>query len=292
MRLPVLSALNFSFVRVNGDHLVLLGEGVRAGNFPHLRSLRVYPRPDRELGTAGLEGFFGGVRGSEKGLSFLEYFDLYSMVQRGEAKIDGIGEMLETLQVGKMPSLMDLDLSSCEMDDERMSMLATAVRGGYLRKVQVLRISGNRFRGEGTDSFFRAVCETPSALPAIVNLDLSYNRVGEGVGSLAMALRQGRLRTLQELSLEGCKLNDGAVRQLGEAFRTRKTQSLDSLCLSNNPSVTETGLSDFLNALLPQSLPKLRSFSLVASSIHPVRVWTLILQAKENKKTLRCLTSL
>mmetsp|Transcript_48005 Transcript_48005/g.94792 ORF Transcript_48005/g.94792 Transcript_48005/m.94792 type:complete len:213 (+) Transcript_48005:3-641(+) len=201
--------------------------------------------------------------------------------------------MMETMREGRMPLLLCVNLSRCQVGDELMGLLGEAVRGGFLREVKELYLSGNRFREVGLGAFFHAVRETPAALPAVEILDLSSNAVGEGVGLLETALVSGKLQTLKELRLATCRLTDESMRMLGDAFRAHRTQSLSSLCLSENEPLTETGLSKFLEALSPQSLPKLQAFSLVGCpSLGPVRVWTLVLQAREKFGKLRSLTSL
>jgi len=66
---------------------------------------------------------------------------------------------------------------------------------------------------------------------------------------------------LKRLDLSLCGLDDARLRRLGEVFSAHECREMVRIDLDYN-RISIEGLSAFLEALSPQSLPKLRSLSL------------------------------
>jgi len=255
--LPVLSKVSLDCAGLTDRDLVWLGEGIRAGKYPQLAELSLC---NNNFGRAGMEGVFGGVREAEGGLPCLYELGLEcSFAGEGAASLAG------ALRSGKMPGLRQLRLRYTEWDDEGMRMLGEAVREGHMTQIVALFLGGNTFGREGMDVFFGAVSASEKGFPSLELLILSGSPVledgpgaaGGGIAALSQNLRLEKMPCIVCLELSNCSLTNEGMRLLGEAFGEKETPSLTELHLSGNP-FNEEGLTSFLEALQPQSLPNLK----------------------------------
>uniref|UniRef100_A0A0G4H1K3 Uncharacterized protein n=1 Tax=Chromera velia CCMP2878 TaxID=1169474 RepID=A0A0G4H1K3_9ALVE len=249
VRLPVLSHFSAQRLGMDNTEFQWLGEAVWAGNFPQLRSLNL---SDSVASRVGMEALFNGVGSSEDGLPCLTSLDVSRATPGGGAEAIG-----EAILSGKMPAVTELKLARCGFDNDAMRALGEAVRGQQMSKLERLDLSRNRaFTKEGLDSFVLAVRESGKGLASLECLDLSDSHAGESIEPLAAAISAGGLQRLGSLRLDECGLDDEGMRQLGLAFGQNDMARLWCLSLKKN-AVSEVGLSAFLEALRPQSLPRL-----------------------------------
>uniref|UniRef100_A0A0G4F3M7 Uncharacterized protein n=1 Tax=Chromera velia CCMP2878 TaxID=1169474 RepID=A0A0G4F3M7_9ALVE len=272
----ILSQLRLPDVGLTDQDLVWLGEGVKEGNYPQLSELHLGGNP--EFGRVGMEGLFGGVRESEKGLPHLFVLNLSNCTKAGE----GAASLGAALRCGKMSGLARLSLRYAGWDDVGMGVLGEAVRERNLSHVWQFLLGGNAFGREGMDAFFGSVCASEEGWPSLHYMELAEGRAGDGIAALSQSLRLEKMPHISDIELSSCRLTNEGMRVLGEVFGEKATPSLTELDLSGNP-FNEEGLTSFLEALQPQSLPNLNRLALRGEWAAPWKK-ELIMKAKEGGK--------
>jgi Ran GTPase-activating protein (RanGAP) involved in mRNA processing and transport len=126
-------------------------------------------------------------------------------------------------------TLQDLNLSSCELDDEGISILAESL-GQQKRGLLNLNLSANQI----TCSGLRALVENATAaLSTVTRLNLGETSVrDEGASFLAETLRLQTLPSLTRLHLDDCDISDDGLVALMSSLEENET--LEFLDLQRN----------------------------------------------------------
>jgi Ran GTPase-activating protein (RanGAP) involved in mRNA processing and transport len=126
-------------------------------------------------------------------------------------------------------TLQELDLSSCELDDQGLSILAESL-GQHKRSLVNLNLSANLITCSGLRAL---VNNATAALSTVTNLDLSLNPVlDEGAIFLAETSRLQTLPSPTHLSLVKCRISDDGIVVLMSALE--ENQTLEYLDFENN----------------------------------------------------------
>uniref|UniRef100_A0A0G4HVJ3 Protein kinase domain-containing protein n=1 Tax=Chromera velia CCMP2878 TaxID=1169474 RepID=A0A0G4HVJ3_9ALVE len=260
--LPFLEKIRLSCTRA-GEGGVSLGGALMSGKLPKLSDIDL---SSSRLTDEGLGGLGHAVR--EGGLVGVAYLNLSRNedIGRDSWELCVGGPLSVALASGKLPSLTFLGRFSLSLDETGVGDLGEAVRaGGWPPGFTEMAVTLGQ-TGVNLDEVIRAIGESEIGLPSFVrSLNLSCGRLSEeALASLAAnggGASGGKLSHLKHLDLSSCGFDDARVRRLGEVFSAHECRELERIDLNYNRISTE-GLSAFLEALSPQSLPKLRSLSL------------------------------
>eukprot|EP00820_Chromera_velia_P014276 Cvel_24545.t1-p1 / transcript=Cvel_24545.t1 / gene=Cvel_24545 / organism=Chromera_velia_CCMP2878 / gene_product=Protein NLRC3, putative / transcript_product=Protein NLRC3, putative / location=Cvel_scaffold2666:13867-15303(+) / protein_length=479 / sequence_SO=supercontig / SO=protein_coding / is_pseudo=false len=249
-RMPNLRHLSLRDSGVADEGMCALGQAASEGRLQKLQSLDVGHNP--LIGKMGMKGFMAGV--SEGGLPGLKELSL-NHTRAGE----GVASLAAALMVGRLSRIATVDLESSGVNAEGIRVLGKAVRGDHLSKILSLSLASNETDEEGVESFLGDLAESALGFPSLQKLDLSNMPIGgKGITPLAAAIAASKLSNMQTLALHSCSLSDPDLRVLGGAFHAHPMQSLQMLSLEGNQKIGVEGLGAFLEALSPESLPKLR----------------------------------
>jgi Ran GTPase-activating protein (RanGAP) involved in mRNA processing and transport len=126
-------------------------------------------------------------------------------------------------------TLQELDLFSCELDDQGLSILVESL-GQQKRGLVNLDLSENQIRCTGLRALEN---NATAALSTVIDLDLSENRLfDEGATFLAETLRRQTLPSLKDLRLIDCQISDDGLAALMSALE--ETETLLFLDLEEN----------------------------------------------------------
>jgi Ran GTPase-activating protein (RanGAP) involved in mRNA processing and transport len=126
-------------------------------------------------------------------------------------------------------TLLLLDFSSCELDDEGLSTLAQSL-GQQKRSLVDIDLSGNDIRHNGLRALIN---NATAALSTVTHLNLSHNPMfGEGATLLADTLRLQTLPSLKCLRLQGCRIGDDGLAALVSALE--QNESLEEITVVDN----------------------------------------------------------
>uniref|UniRef100_A0A0G4GM19 Uncharacterized protein n=1 Tax=Chromera velia CCMP2878 TaxID=1169474 RepID=A0A0G4GM19_9ALVE len=284
VKLPRLSKLDLADQELSEGDMGLLGETVRVGNWPSLRSLMLW---GNRMGREGMKAFMGGVCDSEEGLPLLEQLHL-----QWDAAGEGIEFLAQAMATQKLLRLAHLRFDGTVVADDFSVWLGRSVRGGHLLSLQTLTMRHLRMREgddnhydnlppESVETLFQALAESEGGLPLLKVLSVGCNPCG-GTRALWQAVRRQNLPSLEDLSVQACGLDDTDMQSLSEVVRQESLPPLRTLNLGSNV-FGERGLSAFLAALRPNSLPKLGELH-VPSTISSHTCTDLLRRAKQEGK--------
>jgi hypothetical protein len=107
--------------------------------------------------------------------------------------------------LGSNSTLMEIDLSYCDLDDDSVSILAQTL-GSRNTTLQKLILGTNFITSTGIGVFLEAMEQSSHR---ITELELRHNPIGnEGASLLAMSLGKNALPNLTRLSLSRCDIGD------------------------------------------------------------------------------------
>uniref|UniRef100_A0A0G4G1L5 Uncharacterized protein n=1 Tax=Chromera velia CCMP2878 TaxID=1169474 RepID=A0A0G4G1L5_9ALVE len=264
-KLPKLSVIDLSNSRLTDEGLRGLGHAVREGGLVGVASLNL--NSNKGIEKESWEGFMRNIAQSERGMPKLRFLDL------SETSADSVGGPLSVaLASGKLPSLETLGVYFLGLDETGVGDLGEALRAGgwppgFAKAGENSKVDFTLDQTDvNLDELIRAIGESEIGLPSFVYcLNLSRGRLSEeALASLAAnggRASGGKLSQLKHLDLSSCGLDDARLRRLGEVLSAHECRELEKIDLDNN-RISIKGLSAFLEALSPQSLPKLRDLSL------------------------------
>jgi Ran GTPase-activating protein (RanGAP) involved in mRNA processing and transport len=171
-------------------------------------------------------------------------------------------------------TLQELDLSSCELDDQGISILAESL-GQQKRSLLSLYLSVNEITCSGLRAL---VSNATAALSTVTHLNLSHNSVlDEGASFLAETLRLETLSSLKYLQLVDCDISDDGLVALMSALEENET--LERLDMKENSFSAQGYLA------LASSLPNikgLRRFNFSWTASNPSVVSAMLEGFREN----------
>jgi hypothetical protein len=150
--------------------------------------------------------------------------------------------------LGSNSTLLEIDLSSCELEDVGLSTLAQTL-GSRNTMLQKLTLSDNSVRSAGVGVLLETMEQNDHHT---TNLDLQLNPIGyEGASLLARSLGNNALSNLTNLSLCNCDIgDDGQITLISALEQNTSLLQLD-LRISN-------GLSERVFLALAESLPEIK----------------------------------
>uniref|UniRef100_A0A0G4IB46 Uncharacterized protein n=1 Tax=Chromera velia CCMP2878 TaxID=1169474 RepID=A0A0G4IB46_9ALVE len=217
-KLPMLSEFRMQGCPLTDAEITRFTEAVRVGNLSGLRVLQLAGSSesyDEWFGSEGMETLMGAVVESAEGLPFLERLSL-SRTRAGEGGVS----LGAALMSGKLPKLLDIDLSNSRLTDEGLGGLGHAVREGGLVGVASLDLSRNEdIKKESWEGFMREIVQSERGMPKLKFLDLFETNAGCAGGALSVALTSGKLPSLETLGTCSFGLDETGVGDLAEAVR-------------------------------------------------------------------------
>jgi hypothetical protein len=152
-----------------------------------------------------------------------------------------------------------LMIHGCELNDDHLTCLATAIRANAVRGLRVLKI-GSESR-DGAVGVEKLMAELEAGgCPMLTSLSLSYCRISEGASqALARAVRAGALPGFAALKLNYCPAGPGVVAAIVEALAEGTgCPSLQAVDLSS-ANLTEGEMLPLLRAVGERRLGEVRS---------------------------------
>uniref|UniRef100_A0A0G4HUM6 Uncharacterized protein n=1 Tax=Chromera velia CCMP2878 TaxID=1169474 RepID=A0A0G4HUM6_9ALVE len=258
-KLPKLSSLCLVNCCLTDETVRGLAKALRGGGLLELTSLNLCQNGDISAEVWG--ELMQGVRESRKGLSKLR-----SLKMESTDVDEAGGAAIALLASGKVSSLEELSPTIFYLDQEGVGAFESGLREGrfpILKSECLTFCLHEEATGTNLDGLVRAIAESAGGLPSVVeSLDLSGGRMGErALAALAASggggSGRGKLSHLTSLWLKGCEIDDRRLKRWGEVFAAHGCSKLESISFEENRSSIK-GVTAFLNALTPQSLPRLR----------------------------------
>jgi Ran GTPase-activating protein (RanGAP) involved in mRNA processing and transport len=149
--------------------------------------------------------------------------------------------------LGSNSTLLKIDLSSCALGDDGVSMLAQAL-GSRNATLQKLFLGTNSITSTGVSALLDAMEQSGH----ITDLDLQRNRIGnEGASLLARSLGNNALPNLTRLSLSQCGIDD-------DGFATQISALEQNISLLQLDLHYNSGVSERVFLALAESLPEIK----------------------------------
>uniref|UniRef100_A0A0G4H4J3 Uncharacterized protein n=1 Tax=Chromera velia CCMP2878 TaxID=1169474 RepID=A0A0G4H4J3_9ALVE len=214
--LPRLESLSLKGNHVGAEGFEVLGRGIRTGQCVCLRALDL---ENTGIATEGLEILLSAIKEKPLGVEMLCLADNDLNPSRHRYLPKGSRTMMEVLcsmlHPTHLPSVRDLRLARCRMDEEEFRQLGRVLEKGHLPKLESLDFEGTSFFGNSFRLFGMALCTVSVPCLKRLNLFPQWDWQREIGSEFLKALRADECPPLEDVRVALGGLNEEQSRDLG-----------------------------------------------------------------------------